>query len=67
VVRRQPTLQSLRVCCQSLSTPVCAAGLADHVEALLRQSDVSGRQLGLEMTESSLIPNMGTALEVLAA
>jgi len=43
------------------------AGLADHVEALLRQSDVSGRQLGLEMTESSLIPNMGTALEVLGS
>jgi EAL domain-containing protein (putative c-di-GMP-specific phosphodiesterase class I) len=42
-------------------------GLADHVEALLRQSGVSSRQLGLEMTESSLIPDMGTALEVLGS
>ena len=41
------------------------AGLADHVEALLRQSGISSRQLGLEMTESSLIPDMHTALEVL--
>jgi EAL domain-containing protein (putative c-di-GMP-specific phosphodiesterase class I) len=42
-------------------------GLADHVEALLRQFGVSSRQLGLEMTESSLIPNVGTAMEVLSS
>jgi len=39
--------------------------LADHVESILLQSGISSRQLGLEMTESSLIPNMNTALEVL--
>ena len=42
-------------------------GLADHVEALLRRTGVSSRQLGLEMTESSLIPDPGTALEVLSS
>jgi len=42
-------------------------GLADHVESLLQQSGTSSRQLGLEMTESSLIPNMDTAQEVLGA
>jgi EAL domain-containing protein (putative c-di-GMP-specific phosphodiesterase class I) len=42
-------------------------GLADHVEALLRQSGISSRQLGLEMTESSLISDIGTALEVLGS
>jgi EAL domain-containing protein (putative c-di-GMP-specific phosphodiesterase class I) len=42
-------------------------GLADHVEALLLQSGISSRQLGLEMTESSLIPNMRTAMEVLGS
>jgi EAL domain-containing protein (putative c-di-GMP-specific phosphodiesterase class I) len=42
-------------------------GLADHVEALLSQSGISSRQLGLEMTESSLIPNMPIALEVLGS
>jgi len=33
-------------------------GLADHVETLLVQSGISSRQLGLEMTESSIIPNI---------
>ena len=42
-------------------------GLADHVEALLRQSGVSSRLLGLEMTESSLVSDHGTALEVLSS
>ena len=42
-------------------------GLADHVEALLRQSGVSSRQLGLEMTESSLITDANTAMEVLGS
>ena len=31
------------------------------------QSGISSRQLGLEMTESSIIPNMGTAMEVLGS
>jgi EAL domain-containing protein (putative c-di-GMP-specific phosphodiesterase class I) len=34
---------------------------------LLLESGVSSRQLGLEMTESSLIPNTSMALEVLGA
>jgi EAL domain-containing protein (putative c-di-GMP-specific phosphodiesterase class I) len=42
-------------------------GLADHVESLLIQFGISSRQLGLEMTESSLIPNMRTGLEVLGS
>jgi EAL domain-containing protein (putative c-di-GMP-specific phosphodiesterase class I) len=42
-------------------------GLADHVEALLRQSGVSSRQLGLEMTESSLVSDIGTAMAVLSS
>jgi EAL domain-containing protein (putative c-di-GMP-specific phosphodiesterase class I) len=41
--------------------------LADHVEALLLQSGISSRQLGLEMTESSLIPDIHTAMEVLGS
>jgi len=42
-------------------------GLADHVEALLIQSGISSRQLGLEMTESSIIPNVRIAMEVLGS
>jgi EAL domain-containing protein (putative c-di-GMP-specific phosphodiesterase class I) len=62
-----PTHQSLRVCVNLSARQFSREGLADHVEALLRQSGVSSRQLGLEMTESSLIPDMRTALEVLGS
>jgi EAL domain-containing protein (putative c-di-GMP-specific phosphodiesterase class I) len=42
-------------------------GLADHVEALMRRSGIGSRQLGLEMTESSLTQDMNTTLEVLSS
>ena len=56
---------SLRVCVNLSARQFARPGLADHVEALLMESSVSSRQLGLEMTESSLIPNMNTAVQVL--
>jgi len=59
--------RSLRVCVNLSARQFAREGLADHVEALLRQSGISSRQLGLEMTESSLIPDMHTALEVLGS
>jgi EAL domain-containing protein (putative c-di-GMP-specific phosphodiesterase class I) len=59
--------RSLRVCVNLSARQFAREGLADHVEALLRQSGVSSQQLGLEMTESSLIPDVGTALEVLGS
>jgi len=62
-----PAHHSLRVCVNLSARQFSREGLADHVEALLRQSGVSSRQLGLEMTESSLIPDMRTALEVLGS
>jgi EAL domain-containing protein (putative c-di-GMP-specific phosphodiesterase class I) len=58
---------SLRVCVNLSARQFSREGLADHVEALLQQAGISSRQLGLEMTESSLIPNMRTALEVLGS
>ncbi len=58
---------SLRVCVNLSARQFSREGLADHVEALLMQSGISSRQLGLEMTESSLIPNVNTALEVLGS
>jgi EAL domain-containing protein (putative c-di-GMP-specific phosphodiesterase class I) len=58
---------SLRVCVNLSARQFSRHGLADHVAALLVQYGVSSRQLGLEMTESSLIPNMRTALEVLGS
>ena len=62
-----PVHESLRVCVNLSARQFAREGLADHVEALLRESRVSSRQLGLEMTESSLIPDTGTALEVLGS
>jgi len=58
---------SLRVCVNLSARQFTREGLADHVEALLRRSGVSSRQLGLEMTESSLIPNASAAMEVLGS
>jgi EAL domain-containing protein (putative c-di-GMP-specific phosphodiesterase class I) len=62
-----PRNGSLRVCINLSARQFSREGLADHVEALLLQSGISSRQLGLEMTESSLIPNIHTAMEVLGS
>jgi EAL domain-containing protein (putative c-di-GMP-specific phosphodiesterase class I) len=56
-----------RVCVNLSARQFSRQGLADHVEALLRRTGVSSQQLGLEMTESSLIPDPGTAMEVLGS
>jgi EAL domain-containing protein (putative c-di-GMP-specific phosphodiesterase class I) len=58
---------SLRVGVNLSARQFSREGLADHVEALLFQSGISSRQLGLEMTESSLIPNINAALGVLGS
>ena len=63
--KEDPLHGSLRVCVTLSARQFSRKGLADHVEALLLESGISSRQLGLEMTESSLIPNIGTAMEVL--
>ena len=62
-----PCLVSLRVGVNLSARQFSREGLADHVEALLMQSGISSRQLALEMTESSLIPSVHTALEVLGS
>jgi EAL domain-containing protein (putative c-di-GMP-specific phosphodiesterase class I) len=59
--------RSLRVCVNLSARQFAREGLADHVEALLRQFGVSSGQLGLEMTESSLITDTHTAMEVLGS
>jgi EAL domain-containing protein (putative c-di-GMP-specific phosphodiesterase class I) len=42
-------------------------GLADYVKSLMLEYGITSHQLGLEMTESSIIPNMRTAMDVLAS
>jgi EAL domain-containing protein (putative c-di-GMP-specific phosphodiesterase class I) len=60
-----PRNGSLRVCVNLSARQFARPGLADHISSLLFQSGVSSRQLALEMTESSLIPNLNTATDVL--
>jgi EAL domain-containing protein (putative c-di-GMP-specific phosphodiesterase class I) len=62
-----PSHNSLRVLVNLSARQFSRHGLADHVEALMIQFGITSRQLGLEMTESSLIPNMRIALEVLGS
>jgi hypothetical protein len=65
--REDPRLSSLRVGVNLSARQFSREGLADHVKALLLQFGINSRQLGLEMTESSLIPNLRIALEVLGS
>lgn len=60
-----PRHTSLRVCVNLSARQFARAGLTDHVEAVLQRSGVASRQLGLEMTEHSLIGDVETAGEVL--
>jgi EAL domain-containing protein (putative c-di-GMP-specific phosphodiesterase class I) len=62
-----PRNSTLRVCVNLSARQFSRSGLADHVEALLLRFGISSRQLGLEMTESSLIPNLRIAVEVLGS
>jgi EAL domain-containing protein (putative c-di-GMP-specific phosphodiesterase class I) len=57
----------LRVCVNLSARQFAREGLADHIEELLRRFKVPNRQLGLEMTESSFIPDASTAMEVLGS
>ena len=63
----EDNLGSPRVCVNLSARQFSRHGLADHVEALLRRMEIPSRQLGLEMTETSLISDINTALEVLGS
>src|SRR5580658_5727232 len=63
--REDPNHSALRVCVNLSARQFSRDGLADHVEALLSRFGIASRQLGLEMTESSLMSDATTAFEVL--
>jgi EAL domain-containing protein (putative c-di-GMP-specific phosphodiesterase class I) len=63
--RDNPDHSGVRVCVNLSALQFTREGLADHVEALLNRFNVSSRQLGLEMTESSLMADRRIALDVL--
>ncbi|MDR3737486.1 MAG: EAL domain-containing protein [Terracidiphilus sp.] len=60
-----PRNGSLRVLVNLSALQFSRSGLADHVESLLVQSGTPSHQLGIELTESALMTNMSTALDVL--
>jgi EAL domain-containing protein (putative c-di-GMP-specific phosphodiesterase class I) len=63
----RPWLNGIRVCVNLSARQFTRDGLADHIQSLLLQTNLSGCHLGLEMTESSLIPSISTAANVLAS
>ena len=65
--RQWPALSSLRVCVNLSARQFSRTGLADHVEALLMETGLSGCHLGLEMTETSLIPDATETAKVLSS
>ncbi|HEY1768450.1 MAG TPA: EAL domain-containing protein [Terracidiphilus sp.] len=65
--RAYPDLRSLRACVNLSAEQFSCAGLAAHVEKLLMRSGISRGQLGLEMTESSQVPDTKIAHEVLSS
>jgi EAL domain-containing protein (putative c-di-GMP-specific phosphodiesterase class I) len=60
-----PDNGSLRVCVNLSARQFLRAGLKDHVHSLLLQAGATGRQLGLEMTESVFIHDVHAASDVL--
>lgn len=64
--RDNPRNGSLRVCVNLSARQFMRSGLTDQVRSLLIESGAKGRQLGLEMTESVLIPDVNAATGVLS-
>ncbi len=61
----RPWLESLRVCVNLSARQFTRHGLADQIESLLSSTGLRAHHLGLEMTESTLIPSIGTTVSVL--
>jgi EAL domain-containing protein (putative c-di-GMP-specific phosphodiesterase class I) len=60
-----PRLAALWVSVNLSSPEIHAAGLADHVRAVLKASDLPAHNLVLEVTESILVPDAESAADVL--
>ncbi len=56
---------ALRVCVNLSARQFSRTGLVDHVQSLLSRFGIASRQLGLEITESSLMSDTRTAFNVL--
>ncbi len=63
--QNRPWLEQLRVCVNLSARQFTRNGLADHIQSLLMTTGLRGHHLGLEMTESTLIPSITSTLGVL--
>ncbi len=63
--RDRPWLEPLRVCVNLSARQFTRTGLADQIQSLLMTTGLRGHHLGLEMTESTLIPSISSTLGVL--
>lgn len=63
---RWPAMKALRVCVNLSARQFARAGLVDHVQELLITNGLSAAQLGIELTESSLIRNMSETEAILS-
>ncbi len=63
--QNRPWLDHLRVCVNLSARQFTRNGLADHIQSLLMSTGLRGHHLGLEMTESTLIPSISKTVGVL--
>jgi EAL domain-containing protein (putative c-di-GMP-specific phosphodiesterase class I) len=60
------SLKQLRVCVNLSARQFAQEQICAHIKELLDEMQISGQQLGVELTETSLISNMNTAVRVLS-
>lgn len=61
-----PSLSKLRVCVNLSSREFAKEDICDHIDELLREHELDAMQLGVEVTETSLMTNLSTAVNVLS-
>jgi EAL domain-containing protein (putative c-di-GMP-specific phosphodiesterase class I) len=61
-----PALNRLRVCVNLSAREFAKEDICDHIEELLRAHELDAMQLGVEVTETSLMSNLSTAVNVLS-
>jgi EAL domain-containing protein (putative c-di-GMP-specific phosphodiesterase class I) len=60
------SLKNLRISVNLSARQFAQEYICDHIKELLDETGISAQQLGVELTETSLISNMSTALRVLS-
>lgn len=61
-----PSLSRLRVCVNLSAREFAKEDICDYIGEVLRENDLDAMQLGVEITETSLMTNISTAVNVLS-